>query len=62
MIGRDTFHYVMGIDGKLFPQGSKDEVLFRGGQLPDLRDECVINRNGNFCAAYLAENGYNMNY
>lgn len=62
--GRDTFRYVLGSDGHLYPYGGKDWAIYSNKTYTSTtaKTECVTNKNGAYCAVYLAENGYNMDY
>ena len=64
MWGRDTFTYVLGADGHLYPEGGKDVTIYNGKTYSagDAEKKCKTDRIGNACAAYLAENGYKMDY
>lgn len=61
-IGRDLFGYDLSVDGKLYADGSPDYNFFRNANSVDVEEECVTNRNGLYCAEYLAKNGYKMDY
>lgn len=63
--GRDTFRYVLDGDGHLYPYGGKDWSLFNDKtdyKSTTPKTQCVDNKNGDYCAAYLANNGYKMDY
>ena len=61
--GRDLFSYDLSVDGKLYADGSANFNFFREvASAPDVEQECVTNRNGLYCAEYLAKNGYKMDY
>lgn len=66
--GRDIFYYELSADGRLYPIGSREQCgytdILNGGipSYEDPRTLCIDNRDGSFCAAYLAENNYNMDY
>jgi len=66
MWGRDSFRYVLGTDGHLYPYGGKDWAIYNGAATyspSNTKTACVVNKNdGQRCSAYLAENGYNMDY
>lgn len=60
--GRDWFRYDLGTDGKLYPYYGQDYCIFHGKTYADLKTKCVTNKEGHYCAAYLMENGYKMDY
>ena len=60
--GRDWFRFELGTDGKLYPYGGKDCSLYRGEGYASPKAQCVTNKDGHYCAAYLMENGYKMDY
>ena len=67
--GRDLHFYELGINGILYPFGSRDQVIYNNQnqnpedlEFPNLDIECRVNLDGQFCAAYLAINNYNMDY
>lgn len=60
--GRDFFKFELGTDGHLYPYGSKDWAIYNNETYTSVQTECVNNRNGDYCAAYLAINGYKMDY
>lgn len=68
--GRDTFRYVLSNDGHLYPYGGKDWTIYSNivnGSTTEYKSttpktQCVDNKNGDYCAAYLANNGYKMDY
>ena len=63
--GRDTFRYVLDGDGHLYPYGGKDWSLFNDKtdyKSTTPKTQCVNNKNGDYCAAYLANNGYKIDY
>lgn len=66
--GRDIFYYELSADGRLYPIGSREQCgytdILNGGNQSyvDPSTLCVNNKDGSFCAAYLAENNYNMDY
>lgn len=62
LLGRDVFHYDIGVDGRLYPFGSREYCFYNDVIYQDVENMCVQQRSGNFCAAYLMENGYNMDY
>ena len=63
MLGRDLFCYELSTEGTLYPIGSRDQILYNNGVLNvDVEDLCVNQRNGLFCAEYLAQNEYEMDY
>lgn len=59
--GRDWFRFDLGTDGNLYPFGGRDQSLYAGGAY-NPETNCVTNKNGYHCAAYLMENGYKMDY
>ena len=62
ILGRDLFKFDLGTDGKLYPHGSSDYCYFNEDTYSDIEKECVTNKKGEFCAAYLIKNGYKMDY
>jgi hypothetical protein len=56
--GRDIFYFVLGTDGILYPVGGKDWAVYTGetANLNSCEDDMTK------CAAYLLNNGYNMDY
>ena len=65
--GRDLHFYELGVNGILYPIGSRDQFIYnnqnnQNQQSPDLNRQCTVSQNGTFCAAYLAINNYNMDY
>ena len=61
-LGRDTFNFIIGSDGRLYPIGGKDWSIYNDKPIATLKTECIYNNNMDFCGAYLIENGYRMNY
>ena len=59
-LGRDIFYYELSADGRLYPLNSRDASARANIGYVDPRNDCTT--VGNFCAAYLAENNYNMDY
>ncbi|MBQ4114197.1 prepilin-type N-terminal cleavage/methylation domain-containing protein [bacterium] len=70
MLGRDIFEYYLGIDGKLYPRQSREACLYNSSDIgpgdpistyenPEPR--CKANK-GEYCGAYLQENGYKIDY
>lgn len=72
VIGRDIFKYVLGADGKLYPLHGRDHCVFEDIQGAVAAEPSYVSpaefcntdndRDGDYCAAYLQENGYNMDY
>ena len=69
IVGRDLHFYELGINGILYPVGSRDEYIYNNHnqnpedlEIPDLNEKCRVEQDGIFCAAYLAINNYNMDY
>ena len=74
MWGRDCFVYALGGDGHLYPYGGKDfNIYLKVTESTDPkaiedyssttpRKKCVDDKDWKFCSAYLAGNGYNMDY
>lgn len=60
--GRDFFLFELGTDGILYPNGSRDWAIFHNYAYTSPQTECVVNKNGNYCGAYLRLNGYKMDY
>ena len=65
-LGRDIFYYELSADGRLYPRGGRDQCMHNALRTNSVstyvnpRNNCVT--TGFFCAAYLAENNYNMDY
>ena len=59
-LGRDIFYYELSADGRLYTLNSRDASARANIVYVDPRNDCTT--VGNFCAAYLAENNYNMDY
>lgn len=59
-LGRDIFYYELSADGRLYPLNSRDASARVNKGYVDPRNNCTT--VGNSCAAYLAENNYNMDY
>ena len=70
VLGRDIFYYWLGADGKLYPYHSKDYSRFlflrdgavTGSTYENPEEKCKEELNGIYCAAYLQENGYKIDY
>ena len=66
ILGRDIFHFVLGADGRLYPEGCRDLAVYmnEGSDefYEDVATRCVTNREGAACAAYLMNNKYRMDY
>lgn len=62
IIGRDLFWYELGTDGRLYPHYGKDFCAFSGNSCGVPKTKCVIEKDGEYCSAYLKENGYKMDY
>lgn len=76
VVGRDTFYFYLGEDGKLYPYGGKDWSIYEelisseteesGESQEDPNDvakeQCTTWADGKYCGAYLQNNGYVMNY
>lgn len=62
--GRDTFIFVLDGDGHLYPYGGKDWSIYNNRDYKSTtpKTECVDNKNSDYCAAYLVNNGYKMDY
>lgn len=60
--GRDIFKYYIGEDGYLFPLYGKDYCAYKSEEYNSPREKCVVNKEMKYCAAYLKENGYKMDY
>ena len=67
-IGRDIFYFVIGDDGKLFPYGGKDVMIYKNRAKPH-KTHCPDNLrtvydslDGFSCTGRLVENGYKMDY
>ena len=63
-IGRDIFKFILGVDGKLYPDGSLDVAIFNGTDNAYKAPETLCNstKDGYACAAYLMENNFKMDY
>ena len=59
--GRDLFSFDLGVDGRLYPFGGHDYNFYHGVSSTNLEEGCK-NGNGAFCAAYLMNNNYEMDY
>lgn len=59
-LGRDIFYYELSADGRLYPLNSRDASARANIGYVNPRNDCTT--VGNSCAAYLAENNYNMDY
>ena len=62
IIGRDLFWYELGTDGRLYPHYGKDFCAFSGNSCGVPKTKCAIEKDGEYCSAYLKENGYKMDY
>ena len=60
--GRDIFYYELFTDGHLYRYGSKEQCLYSNNTYHDPRRFCVEGRQGEYCAAYLRTNNYQMDY
>ena len=61
--GRDLFRYDLGDDGHLYPFHSREYANYAaGGGYSDVETKCKTDKDGSYCAAYLLENGYKMDY
>lgn len=60
--GRDFFLFELGTDGILYPKYSRDWAVFHDYSYTSPQTECVVNKNGDYCGAYLRLNGYKMDY
>ncbi len=60
--GRDWFRFELGTDGHLYPYGGRDHTIYDNDVEYDPTEKCVNDRDGSFCAAYLIENRYKMDY
>lgn len=59
-LGRDIFCYELSADGRLYPIGGRDAQARINQTYNDPANNCI--EKGETCAAYLAENNYNMDY
>ena len=62
VIGRDYFRFELGTDGHLYPYGGLDWYVYNNKTYESPKTKCVNDKNGYYCAAYLAEDGYKMDY
>lgn len=66
ILGRDIFKFVLGAEGRLYPEGCRDHFVYMNGgsddDYVDVAERCVTNRDGAACAAYLMNNKYRMDY
>lgn len=62
IVGRDLFKFDLAVNGLLYPVGSADYNYYNDIEASDPGTECVKNLVGEYCAAYLMNNGYNMDY
>ena len=62
ILGRDFFRFELGVDGRLYPFGGQDYCQYHEEQYADLRTKCIDDKEGDYCAAYLMQNGYEMDY
>ena len=64
-LGRDIFIFELADNGKLYAFGSKEQQYYSGKQessFVEAKTKCKTNLDGTYCAAYLIENSYNMDY
>ena len=61
IVGRDLFEFDLAVNGLLYPVGSADYNYYNN-ETSDPETKCVKNLDGKYCAAYLMNNGYNMDY
>lgn len=69
-VGRDLFHFYLGQDGVLYPDGSKDFAAFKDGEVTDWQGnkseyKCTDDAKGNNgwpCTARLIEENYKVKY
>ena len=61
-LGRDIFFYEFSADGRLYPYGGVEAIRYNGQNVVDLENQCKTSKEGHYCAAYLAENRYEMDY
>ena len=62
IVGRDYFRFELGNDGRLYPFGGNDYCVYNGVDYTDVTTKCVTDLDGSYCAAYLMQNGYKMDY
>lgn len=62
IIGRDIFYYVLGSDGRLYPEYGHDFCVYNEEEYEDVGKKCVTDQEGKACGAYLMNNGYRMDY
>ena len=62
ILGRDYFRFELGTDGHLYPFGGRDYCIYNEEDYQDVTEKCVADLDGNYCAAYLMQNGYKMDY
>lgn len=61
-MGRDIFRFVLNADGHLYPLYSRDFCRYDNSQYEDVSEKCVDDFEGEYCGAYLMQNGYKMDY
>ena len=62
ILGRDLFRFDLATNGMLYPYGGADYCNYHKTKMLDFREKCVIDKEGDYCAAYLMNNGYRMDY
>ena len=65
IMGRDLFQFDLGVDGILYAFGSTNYNGYHGinnNNAPTPETGCINQRDGSYCAEYLIENNYNMDY
>ena len=62
VIGRDLFWFDLGTDGRLYPFGSRDYCFYNNVAYNNVKLRCKTIRAGEYCAVYLMENSYKMDY
>lgn len=62
VIGRDLFWFDLGTDGRLYPFGSRDYCFYNNVAYNNVKLRCKTIKAGEYCAVYLMENSYKMDY
>lgn len=63
IMGRDLFQFDLGVDGILYAYGDFNYSNYHNNiNFKTPETGCLNDRNGSYCAAYLIENNYNMDY
>ena len=63
IMGRDLFQFDLGVDGILYAYGDFNYSKYHNDiDFTTPETGCLNARDGSYCAAYLIENNYNMDY